>query len=440
MLYLRSSLTLVVALSFSSPASAADRFPEWRGANGQGHADATNLPVSWSETENVGWKVKVPGNGWSTPVIDAGRVWLTTAIDKPASEADAERRRKASSNSQPLTISESISLRAVGIDLKTGEILHDVELLNESTPQEIHAQNTYATPSPIIEDGRLYCHFGTYGMACLDTATGKVLWRNQTLRVKHENGPGSSPILWKDLLIVHCDGIDVQYIVALDKKTGKQAWKTVRTGGLRPDVQLRKSYATSLVVDVDGRPQVVSPAADWLYGYDPESGRELWKLNYGMLGFSNAARPIAGHGLIYASTGYMKAQLLAIRLDKSADSTQPTIAWKYSKQVPNVACPLLVGGEIYFASDGGVATCIDARTGDTHWTERIGKRFWASPLYADGRIHFFERDGETTVIEPGKTFRKLAVNKLGGTLYATAAAVDGALILRTSQALYCLKQ
>ena len=440
MLLLRSLCVLSIALATTNMATAGDRFPEWRGADGQGHAEAKNLPVSWSETENVGWKVQVPGRGWSTPVIENGFVWVTTAVDKPASKADADRRRKASSNSQPLTISESVSLRAVGIDLKTGEVVRNVEVLHERVPQEIHAQNTYASPSPVIENGRLYCHFGTYGMACLETASGKVLWQNQSMRVKHENGPGSSPILWKDLVIVHCDGIDVQYIVALNKKTGKQAWKTARSGKLGGNVQLHKSYATSLVVEVAGKPQIVSPAADWIYGYEPQTGRELWKLSYGMLGFSNAARPIAGHGLIFASTGYMKAQLLAIRVDKTAAGSEPKVAWKYTKQVPNVACPLMVGQEIYFASDGGIATCIDARTGETHWTERIGKRFWASPLYADGRIYFFERDGETTVIEPGKTFRKLSVNRLGGTLYATAAAVDGALILRTSQALYCLKK
>ena len=185
---------------------------------------------------------------------------------------------------------------------------------------------------------------------------------------------------------------------------------------------------------------MVSPAADWLYGYDPNSGRELWKLNYGRLGFSNAARPVADGGLIYTCTGYMKSQLLAVRIDRKNGVSRPHVVWRYKRQVPNVACPLLIGNEIYFASDGGVATCINALSGKTHWTKRIGKRFWASPLYADGRIYFFDQDGKTTVIAPGKTFRLLSVNKLPGRLLATAAAVDGALLLRTEKALYCIRK
>ncbi len=432
-------LIVLVCLSAARLSHAGDRWPEWRGVTGQGNSDATNLPVSWSEDSNVAWKVKIPGRGWSTPVIENGQVWVTTAIDQLASKKEAARRRKASTNSQPLRISESVSLRAVGVDLRSGKIIRDIEVMKVKDPQIIHILNSYATPTPIIEDGRLYCHFGPSGLACLDIKSGKVLWRNKTLRVKHENGPGSSPVLWKNLLIVHCDGIDQQYIVAIDKNTGKQAWKTARTGELHPNPQLKKSYATSLVVQVEGKPNVISPSADWVYGYEPNSGRELWKLKYGELGFSNASRPVAGGGLIYACTGYMKAQMIAFRIEKRKNGFTPKVVWRYKKQVPNVSSPLLVGTEIYFASDNGVATCVDARTGKMHWTKRIGKKFWASPLYADGRIYFLGSDGRTVVIAPGETYRKLAENKLDGEIYATAAAVDGALILRTDTSLYCLK-
>ncbi len=418
---------------------AGDSWPEWRGATGQGISDATNVPTSWSEKENIAWKTKVPGLGWSSPIVADGKVWVTTAIDVPASEEDAERRRKASTNSQPLIISESVSLRAVSLDLETGELHQNIEVLTEQEPQEIHIKNSYASPTPIIENGRLYCHYGPYGTACIDVKSGEVLWTNRSLRVKHENGPGSSPILWNDLLIVHCDGIDQQYIVALDKRTGKQVWKTPRTGKLGENVQTRKAYATSLVIPVNGDPQVISPAADWVYGYEPSSGRELWKLSYGELGFSNSARPIAGHGLIYICTGYMQSRMLAVKVEEQNGKCSPEIAWQYKRQVPNVASPLLIGQEIYFASDNGIASCIDAKTGEPHWTERIGRRFWASPLYADGKIYFFDDDGTTTVIAPGKTYRQLFVNKLEGIQLATAAAIDGALILRTDEAIYCVR-
>jgi len=420
------------------PTVAADGWPEWRGASGQGYSDAVNLPIRWNEKNNVAWKTKVPGHGWSTPVVAKGIVWVTTAIDKLAAKADADRRRKASTNSQPLRISDSVSHRAVGIDLKTGRIVHNYQVLTQREPQMIHRVNTYATPSPIIENDRLYCYYGPSGIACLDVKSGKVLWSNRTLKVKHENGPGSSPVLWQNLLIVHCDGIDQQYIVALNKETGKRAWTVKRSGKLRPDVQLRKSYATSLVAKVNGKPQVISPAADWIYGYEPKSGRELWKLPYGQLGFSNAARPVAGGGLIYTCTGYMKSQLLAIQLDKQ--TRKPKVVWRHTKQVPNVASVLLAGDKLYFASDNGIASCLAAATGKLYWTKRIGKQFWAAPLYADGRIYFFDRDGATTVIAPEKKFRRLSVNKLDGTLLATAAAVDGSLILRTDRAVYCLRK
>lgn len=416
--------------------SAAERWPEWRGETGQGHSTATNLPVQWSESRSVAWKTGVTGHGWSTPVVENGMVWVTTAVDRPSSAEDIKRRRQTTTNSQPLRISEFVSLRAIGIDLQTGVVKHDIEVLNEVDPQMIHIDNSYATPTPIIEDGRLYCHYGPSGIACLDIATEKVLWSNRTLRVEHENGPGSSPVLWRDLLIVHCDGIDQQYIVALDKHSGKIVWKTERTGELNENPQLQKSYATPLVTDVNDSPQVISPAADWLYGYDPDSGQELWRIKYGQLGFSNAPRPVAGHGLLYICTGYMKSELLAVRVEGQGSASRPAIVWRFAKQVPNVASPLLVGEELYFASDKGVATCIDAKTGELHWAERIGTRFWASPIFADGRIYFFDRDATTTVIAPATTFRQLAVNKLDGTMLAGAAAVDGAIILRTDKALY----
>ncbi len=429
-------IPFVLVLAFASCCFAAENWPEWRGAGGQGISSAKGLPLSWSETENVAWKTEIPGLGWSTPIIDNGVVWLTTAIDRPATEAQIAERKKATNNSQPLTFSTFVSMRAVSVDLESGKVLSDIEMMTEDDPQFIHHLNSYATPTPIFEDGKLYCHYGTFGIACLDTKTGKVLWTNRDLRIKHENGPGSSPILWRDRLIIHCDGIDQQYIVAIDKATGSIKWKTPRSGKLNSNPQLRKSYATALVVDVDGKPQIVSPAADWVYGYDPQTGEELWRLNYGELGFSNAPRPVAGHGLVYICTGYMKSKLLAVR--PVGAGAEPSIEWEFSKQVPAVSSPILVGNELYFASDRGVATCLDAKTGDTLWTQRLGKKFWASPIYADGRIYFLDSSGATTIIEPGRKFKRLSVNKLDGTLFAAPAAVDGALILRTDKALYRL--
>jgi outer membrane protein assembly factor BamB len=262
------------------------------------------------------------------------------------------------------------------------------------------------------------------------------VWTNRKLKIKHENGPGSSPVLWKDLLLVHCDGSDQQYLAALDKKTGELVWRKDRTGKMNGNPQLKKAYGTPLVVEVAGKPVVFSPAADWLYAYDPTDGKELWKLNYGVLGFSIVPRPVAGHGMLYMCTSFMQSELLAIRYDEA--DKEPRIVWRFGKQAPQMPSPLLIGNEIYVVSDKGVATCLDAHTGEVRWTERLGGNFCASPLYVDGRIYFSNREGLTTVVEPGRTYKLLSKNDLKEGIMASPAAIDGALVIRTDKALYRL--
>jgi outer membrane protein assembly factor BamB len=233
---------LILVGIISSFASAAE-WPEWRGPGGQGHASAKGLPTTWSETSGVAWKTAIVGRGWSSPVIDGKQIWLTTAIETPAKPEDAARRLKANTGDQPLTLLEKVELRAVCVDRDSGRIVHDVPMLTERDPQGVHKLNSYASPSPTIEDGRLYCHFGTFGTACVDTAKGALLWKNTDLHIQHENGPGSTPVLWKNLLIFHLDGSDKQFVVALDKATGKLAWKTDRTGKMNDNPQPKNPTA-----------------------------------------------------------------------------------------------------------------------------------------------------------------------------------------------------
>ena len=420
------------------PIVAASDWPQWRGPEGQGHAHTTGLPLHWSETNNVTWKTPIPGRGWSSPVIESNQIWLTTAFETPAKPEDAERRLKADTGKQPLTVLEEVRLHAICVDKASGRLLHNIELLRVKEPQWVHQLNSYASPTPVIEGGRLYCHFGAFGTACVDTGTGRVLWTNREHEIMHENGPGSTPMLWRELLIFHCDGSDVQYIAALDKRSGKTVWKTARSGEMNKNPQLKKSYGTPLVVEIQGKPQLMSPAANWLYAYDPATGRELSRMSYGTLGFSISARPVTGHGLIYMSTGFMRPELLAIRADSAAG---PEIAWRFGKGVPNVPSPLLVGDELYFVSDaGGMVTCLDARTGAEQYRERLGGNFSASPVFADGKIYISSREGRTSVLAPGRSFKRLAENQLDGQLMASAAVVDGALFLRTDKALYRIEQ
>lgn len=423
---------IAVSLSQTCMVPAAD-WPQWRGPNGQGHAPAKGLPLHWSGSSNVTWKTEIPGRGWSSPVIQGGQIWLTTALETLAKPEDAQRRLKTNTGDQPLTLLEKVELRAICVDRDSGKLLRDVLLLTVREPQWVHQLNSYASPTPVIEQGRLYGHFGALGTACADTRTGKVVWTNRELAVMHENGPGSSPVLWKNLLIFHMDGSDAQFAAALDKRTGKLVWKTTRSGEMHPNGQQRKSYGTPLVLEVNGKEQLISPATDWVYGYAPATGKELWKVPYGQLGFSLTPRPVAGHGMLYVATGFGRGQILAIRY---ASMAQPEIVWRFNKGSPTIPSPLLVGDELYFVNDGGIFTCLDAHTGREIYRERLGGNHNTAPLFADGRIFVFSREGVTSVIKPGKQFEVLAKNELPGKIMASPAAVDHALFIRTDTALY----
>ena len=248
------SLSLAIVAVLATPV-AAENWPQFRGPSGQGHANSP-APLKWSEDENIVWKTPIAGKGWSSPVIHDNQIWLTTALAMEASEEETEQRLAANTGSQPLNVVKNLVVRAICLDRDTGKILHDIALLTESEPEPIHTLNSFASPSPIIEAGRLFCHFGPNGTACVDTNSGEVLWTNQSdeLRVKTENGAGSTPVLWNDLLIVHFDGSDAQFIAALNKRTGDVVWKTPRSGKMHDNPQMKKSYGTPLLVDAGDQP------------------------------------------------------------------------------------------------------------------------------------------------------------------------------------------
>jgi len=420
-------------------AAAGSEWPQWRGAEGQGHAPAArDLPVTWSESENIVWKTPLAGRGWSSPVIGGGQIWVTTALERQASAEEQARQLAGNRMAGQLAVSGPVTIRAVCLEEATGRILHDVELFTIPDPQPIHKLNSFASPSPVLAAGRLYCHCGDFGAACIDTATGRLLWTNRELRLNHENGPGSTPVVWQDKLIVHLDGSDVQSIAAYDTASGRIAWHTPRSGELREDPQLKKAYGTPLVLALDGRDVLVSPAADWLYGYDPATGAELWKMSYGVLGFSVVPRPVVAGDLLFISTSFMQPELLAVRL--SGPAAPPEIAWREKKGAPTMSSPLVVDDLLYMVSDKGVGSCLDAATGETIWSQRLGGNFSSSPLFADGRIYVGNRDGDTFVIRPGREYQLLATNQLAGGIYATPAAVGRAVYMRTDRALYRIEK
>ncbi len=388
-----------IALLFSF-----DDWPEFRGPSGQGHSSERGLPLNWGETKNVKWKTAIPGKGWSSPVIKGDRIWLTTATD------------------------EGRSLRAVCVDLKTGAVLLNIELFRLKSSGPLHAKNSLASPTPVIEGDKVYLHFGANGTACI-TQTGEIVWKTKLDYDNGQHGAGGSPVIYDNLLIVNCDGQEMQYVVALDKQTGKTRWRKYRTGA--------QAYSTPLVVKLPAGDQLISIGAFRTFAYEPRTGKELWNVSYGD-GFSNVPRPVYGHGLVYICTGFQQPALLAVRVDGKGDVTKSGVAWSLKRSVSLTPSPLLVGDELYLVSDNGIATCVDAKTGAQHWQMRLGGNHSASPIYADGRIYFLSEEGESTVIVPGKQFKALAKNQLDGQTLASMAVSSGSIFIRSQTHLYRL--
>jgi outer membrane protein assembly factor BamB len=402
-------IALLAGLLVPVALNAAEDWPEFRGPTGQGHARSTTLPIEWSNTSNVAWKQAIPGRGWSSPALHNGRLFLTTAAGED---------------------SGSVSLRALCLDEASGKTAWDVEVFGNRPVSKIHNKNSHASPTPLVADGRVYVHFGHQGTACLDF-DGKVLWRQTGLKYPPVHGGGGSPILSGGALIFSCDGGSDPFVVALDKDNGKVLWKTKRTTTAKKTF----SFSTPLLITVNGQPQVISPGSGVVCAFDPKSGRELWRARYGE-GYSVIPRPVFGHGMIFIATGYDTPTVMAIRADGKGDVTDTHVAWTLKKGAPNTPSLLLVGDELYMVSDGGIGSCVDAKTGRVHWQERIGGNYSASPIHAGGRIYFQNEEGTGVVLKAGKEFEKLASNALEERTLASYAVADGALFIRSEKHLF----
>lgn len=411
--YRSLGLALGLFVGLASWAGAED-WTEFRGPGKQGHSSETGIPTTWSATENVKWRVAVPGSGWSSPVVAADRIYLTSAV--PVDEA-AEK--------------SNLSLRTLCFNATSGELIWNTEVFLEdaATAPGIHQKNSHASPTPVIEGDRLYVHFGHEGSACLDL-DGNIIWSTQELRYPPVHGGGPSPVLWRDRIILTCDGGEGAFVAAISKANGEVLWKHER--GIPAAKTF--SFCTPLVINIAGRDQVIVPGANVVSALDPENGAPIWSYHYE--GYSVVPRPLFSHDLIYLSTGYDSPELLAIRPDGTGDVTATHLAWQYDKGAPNTPSMLIVGDELYMVSDNGVATCVDAATGEKHWQKRLGGNYSSSLLYADGKIFFTDELGKTTVIAPGVDYQELAVNDLAERTLASFATAPGALFIRTDAALY----
>ena len=396
----------LISALFTASLGAQD-WPQFRGPAGDGHSAARGVPIEWSESKNVAWKTRVPGLGWSSPVVSGNRVWLTTS-----------------------TGDRDVSLRALAFDVVSGSEVVNVEVFRVRNPRDINPKNSWASPTPVVDGDRVYVHFGADGTAAL-TNDGKIVWTAK-FPYESQHGAGGSPIVYGDLLILSGDGPDRAFVVALDKATGKVRWKTNRRF---PHDQ---AYTTPLVIRVGDRDQLISIGAFRVGSYDPLTGKEIWRANYAD-GFSNVPRPVFGHGLVYVATGFQQPSLIAVRPDGTGDVTRTHIAWELKRGAPLTPSPILIGDELFVINDGGILSCVDAKSGNVIWQQRMNGTFSASPIYVDGRLYFSSEQGVTTVLIPGKEFRRAAINALDGAILASIAVAEGSFFIRTDTHLYKIR-
>lgn len=406
-----------VAFRCISPAlllllAAASRgdWPEFRGPTGEGLTKASDLPLEWSDSRNVAWNVPIEGLSWSSPVAGEGRIYLTTAVEREG---------------------DRVSLRALALDAASGKLLWQEEVFEQQGKVQIHQKNSHASPTPVLDGDRLYVHFGPHGTACVSATDGRTIWKTQ-LDYKPTHGTGGSPASFEDRLIICCDGSDQQYVVALDKRTGEQLWRTPRA--TKPSKGF--SFSTPLVISVAGRAAAVCPGSDAVFAYDPQDGSEIWRVRYED-GYSVVPRPLYANGLVYVCTGYNRPKLLAIDPRGTGDVTETHVKWQADRGIPHNPSPVAVGDAIYCVSDKGIAVCLDGLTGAERWQERLSGNFSASPLATPERVYFQDENGVNYVVAAAPEFQLLATNvwAKGERTYASYAVDGSALLLRSESQL-----
>jgi outer membrane protein assembly factor BamB len=405
---------------------AAEPVRQWthfRGSDLNGITAETGFPVEWDHDKNIAWRTRIPGKGWSSPVVYGNQIWVTTA---PA---------------------EGGPMDAVCLDFNTGEILHTIRIVEPDSIYRIHDVNSYATPTAAIEEGFVYIHFGKYGTACIDTSDGEIVWFRDDMRCAHIQGPGSSVIIHDEKLIVHMEGVDVRWIYALDKRTGETIWQTHRAE--EPYEKLapigKKAYTTPIVIEVDGRELLISNGAAVCNAYDVETGEEIWSYVRGE--DSTMAMPVESEGIVYFYTSFFTpeeggrhCELVAVDPGGTGDIEHSHVLWRVPSPSFQLLTPVVRDGLLYTIDARGTLLCLDAKTGETVWSELLRARFNSSPIYSGGLIYFSSVRGETLVIREGRTFDLVAENQVQGEIWATPAFVDGAILLRTSEYLYKIRE
>ena len=404
--------------AFLSVFISAKEWTKFRGPTGDGHVTVKSIPLKWSDTENVKWKVSVPGKGWSSPVISKGKIYLTSAVAEGDNQDAADVHRE---------------LRVICYDSSDGKELWNTKVFEQKPlKRPIHSKNSHASPTSIIEDGKVYVHFGHMGSACLDSK-GKILWKNNELKYDPLHGNGGTPIIVDNLFFYSADALTNPFVVALDKNTGKVLWKKQRS---ETDQSRKFSFSTPTLIRMGGRSQIISPASGAVFSYDSKTGEELWSVDYG--GWSVIPKPGVYKNMIYVGTGYERAHILGIRVDEKSKGnvTESHVEWEITKRAPNTPSFMVVDDLLYFISDGGIATCVEPLTGEIIWQERTAGPISASPVYFNGMIYFLDEQGKTTVIKAGRKFEIIAENKIKERTLASFGISEGAIYIRSEKSLF----
>lgn len=394
----------------------------FRGSGLNGHALVKNAPLNWGESSNIDWKVPVKGLGWSSPVVYEDQIWLTSAAR------------------------DGKEFYTFCFDFETGKLLDEKTIFTSEDPQRIHSTNSYATPTPCIEKGYVYVHFGSFGTACINTRTYEVVWKRDDLPCEHMQGPASSPVIYKDMLILHLEGTKDPYVVSLNKRTGELIWKSVRPPEIYDPIQpvYRKSYQTPIIIEVNGRDLMISNSAFMCFAHDVYTGEVVWTVEYGY--DSTVSMPLYHNGIVYVNSGWIFLEnkpsftrQYAIDPSGEGDVTDTHVKWIYEDEVPQIPTPVIVDNRMYMVHDRGMVTCLDIQTGKPVWKEKLSGNFNSSPVYAGGNIYFINVKGECTIIKPGDEFQIVAENNIGETVKTLPVFVRERMILRTEKNLFLIR-
>lgn len=395
----------LIGLAVASSAGAED-WPCWRGPRGDGTSLETNIPVEWSDSQNIAWKVEMPGTGHASPIVWQDRIFVASCLE------DARQRL------------------LVSFDRRTGEKVWQVVVL-ESPLEHKHQLNSFASSTPATDGERVYCTFldrQEMVVAAYDFQ-GRQLWLVRPGKFSSVHGYCSSPVLFENLVIVNGDHDGDAYLVALDRQDGHTVWKTPRENKTR-------SYSTPIVRQIDGRTQMVLSGNKCVASYDPRDGQRHWIIDGPTEQF--VASVVYNGKLLFLTAGFPDLHMLAIRPDGRGNVTNTHIVWRTTKAASYVPSPIAEGDYFLVVSDGGIATCFDAENGSVHWTQRLGPHFSALLVSAGGLVYFLADDGTMSVVRPGPKFERVAENKLGEYCYASPAISQGQIFLRGDKHLYAI--